>query len=307
LNAVLLAFKELARDRFVSNLCNFDIRQGIEIAQAVLKFPFYPWPDLAHVVYEQYQGVARSSGASLIKFERILDAIVRRCNLLCEPSVPFFDNIFMVDESDHFANSLTKMFILKLCAKRTHSVEEIRGILGGLGHPLTLVDRALQRLLSCNIITSPQGVSLVEHKIREVGSSGTTLCKTYLEVVSCALFYVQGMAYYTPLDASRCSLIPLPSEANEDGRTFAQRVEAAGVLISQVQEDVDGQMRFLADVDGSGADAIRRGFIHYEFSKVLPGVRAGIRKDLKAIQNSGAFANVDWNAILQLFAEPVGK
>jgi hypothetical protein len=296
LDSVLLAFKEREKDLFVAGLANFDLRQGMDMAKAVLQYPFYDWGSLAQIVERQYAAHA-AEGGGLISEKRILDALVRRNNYLCEPSLSFFDNVFMVDESDHYANSLCKLFLLIMVEPMPCSLEKISSVLvKALGHPELMVKRAAATLLNCNIITSPQGVSIEGHNITELDSKETELCRRYLESLCCTLYYVQGMAYCTPMESKYATELPLPKMINEDDRIFADRVRAASILVQQVEADMSRQ------VDYVGQDNERiKAYHSYPFHEVVGRIKAGISRDLIAIQGAGAFPGAPWDELLALF------
>jgi hypothetical protein len=290
--SLLNVFREREKDRYIAQLTNYDIRQGIEIAKAVIQYPFYHWPSLADAVYKQYREKKPQMG-QLVSFERILDAVLRRTNHLCEPKLMFFDNVFMVDDSDHFSNTLCKSYILRMLAKRTHSLDEVLGILGQLGHPETIARAAIQALLDCNVITSPQGVNIEEHGISVLHSQGTTLCDQYLNNVTVTLNYLQTMVYITPLEENRARRVPLPLRVLDDSRTIEDRVEAARILLEQIESDVAEQWDYVKHRNPDTRARCNGYFADYGFDDLVGRIRNKVCSDLEHMLRSGSFARMD--------------
>jgi len=299
--SLLNAFKRSKKHQYISELCNYDIRQGFEIAKAVFGYPFYNWQELAHIVYQQY--TARKVVAEgLVSYERLLDAVIRRNNIIYESKLPFFDNIFMVDNSDHFSNSLCKWFILKIVSKRPHRLDEISGILVDLGHTSSCIQKALQKLLICNIITSPQGVSIEQHRVEELTSEFTTLCERYLEDICVRLFYLQAMAYVTPLRQNFRDQVPLPMKIREDSRTFQDRVRAAKVLLDQIQWDIEEQKWYIEHLNNKDTKYKCQEYMKEYRLEELPGrIKKGVKRDLKNVLRSETFQHIDKQELLEMF------
>jgi len=299
LDSLLMSFRQRKKDKFVARLCNYDLRQGLEVAKAIIQFPFYDWASLATSVWSQYQS-GMSHANQIVTFERLLDAIVRKTNILCEPTLPFFDNVFMVDTSDHYANSLDKLFIMRMLNQRMHSVEELREKLACLGHPDAIVTTALDRLLFCNIVTSPQGISLTEHSVTEVYSHGTSLCSAYLDTICCSLYYVQAMAYYTPLEEPLSQTVPLPAMIGDDDRNLKARVTAASLLIKQLDNDLEKQKAYIAGLRQEECERARRVYAEYGLDESVAKIRRGIRLDLHSIRETRAFPTVKWLSLIHI-------
>lgn len=300
LDGLLMAFRERRKHAYVEMLCNGDLRQGLEMAKAAAEFPFYDWGKFADMVYKQYRR-GHGEAQQLVTVERLIEAIVRRTNRLCEPALPFFDNVFDVDASEHFANSLSKLFILQMLRERTHSVTRVLRNMEVMGHPRHMTELALERLLMCNIVTSPQGISLEGHEVRRVTSKGTSLCNAYSNELSTSLMYVQSMAYVTPLDESLCDTVPLPTQIQDDDRDFEARVEAAAVLVRQIEKDSDAQSAYIQGLKGEENRDAQKVYVEYECCSVVDRIKKGIRADLDAIKYSGKCAGANWMKLSNFF------
>jgi len=300
--SIVNAFEDRKRDTYIAKLTNYDIRQGLEIAKSVIQFPFYPWDVLADSI-EKHYSQNPSGYHSLLSFDRIIDAIVRKTNRLCEVTLPFFDNVFRVDDSDHFANSLCKLYILKFLSKRTFSLKELMAQLMFLGHPEPLINIALESLLKCNIITSPEGIHIEEHNIKTIHSEGTSLCDEYLCILSKKLYYLQGMAYCTPMEYDLCCKIPLPSEIHNDDRTFESRVLAASLLLEQFKRDSESQRNYINGLERRKGKIANLYWEQAKLGDLVEVIRLGLLSDLKNIQDAGGFKALNWANLRKLFGD----
>ncbi|MBD3351787.1 MAG: hypothetical protein GF364_09910 [Candidatus Lokiarchaeota archaeon] len=301
LSSFLNVFKERGRNFYISQFCNYDIRQGLEIAKNIFQYPFYNWKNLIDEIHNQFQNRA-TDFKLLISYEKILEALLRNRNLLCESKVSFFDNIFMVDKSNHFSNSLCKLFILKMLNQRSYSVKDILQILYNFGHPKHIIENAIQRLLLCNIISSPQGIYLKEDHLEIITSDETTLCKKYSEYLPNKLIYLQAMAYMTPLEEKFAEQIPLPSEISDDSRSFKDRVLAAKFLLDQIISDFNKQINYInQNGDEATIEKNMKLFSIYGFNKIIISIKKGVTDDLLNLLRTDTFAIEDQNELTGLF------
>jgi len=312
-SALINQFKDTKIDQFACRLTNFDVRQGIEIAATLFSYPFFDWSHLANASYEQFlkisdgkhipveAAVQDCDAKRLVSNEKVLDALLRKDNHLSAAGLPFFDNVFAVGSGDYFCNSLCKLFILAIIKCGTERIQYVREVLLLLGHKDGTIQKGIQRLLNCNIITSKSGIDLMQHEVMEVSPDDTTLCEYYYMELSRRLFYVQAMAYITPLDERFRDQVPLPSTIDRDDRTFRARVTAAHVLLQQIDADIARQKAYIEGLQDTEVQRRCNAYCQqYDFLNTGRKIKDGIRRDLENIANSGYYRD-GMDELLELF------
>jgi hypothetical protein len=302
LEEVLRCFDEVSTNSFAMDLCNHDLRQGIEAAKHILESPFYPWEAWLELIRKQFDHGkdSRTYGNEFINRDRMIDAIIRQKNILCEPKLRFFDNVFSMgldQGDDHFSSSLCKLFILHMCNVRKHDVDEVVSKLMEFGHPRTLVETAITQLLECNIVVSNQGINLKEDGISGIGSCDTTLCRFYVKELIPRLDYLQGAAYLTPLDDEHYTKFVRCNPDSSVDKMFGSRTLNALLIVDQVFSDLERQWEFVQLNEVS--KKYWEFYTNYKLDAFFNNWLRGIANDVRAVKETTGYLStyVDWGLL----------
>ncbi len=239
----LTVFQETDINISIEKLSNFNIRTSFEIAKCIFKYPFYEANSVDEATKYTLTSVNKES-PKFVSFSRIVDSIVRNENKLCDVTTPILDNLYSVNKSSHFSNTLNKLYTLYLL-QENRDLDEIKEIFLKLDHNKLIVHTTLKDFLEMGIITSHQGNDLENHDIRELSTEDSTLSDIYVNFLFSELYYLQAMAYRTYMDKSILEKFETPRFIGDDNSLFSNRILAAIALVEQFCKDEAKQIRII--------------------------------------------------------------
>jgi hypothetical protein len=277
----------------LDRLTNRDIREQLKMVRGILRSPNYDWLTLA-------DAIAKGHPPKLISQSKILDMLLRGTNAICETQSPvFFLNVFDTGGHRHFANTLNRLYVLRLMKHlEVADVDQIASLLAELGHPPSWTKQSIETMLQSNILISLEGQYLGDDKVRTVYFTfeGSTLATVYSDVLVYELYYLEAMAYQTPCSAEIASRIVLPNEFSYEVGLFANRVSAALQLIRQVHLDEETQMEAVAQSPAAKKVLDDFGLIGIAQEMINRG-----RDQLIRLEESGAYPGLKWGPIHSSF------
>ena len=286
------AFGDMETDLALSKMSNHDLREQLRMVSTIFRSPNFDWLRLVDAV--------ATPSVRHISHDRILDMLLRGTNLLCSTDSPvFFANLFNAGNHQHFANSLNQIYLLNV-VKRLGSdyVDNVVSILADLGHPPAWTLESIEELLQRNVLLSPEGQYLRADQIRQIcfQIEDEPLSEFYTETLPYRLYYMQAMAYQTPMQDKWRRLTPLPKRVGEDVQHFPVRLRAAAALVGQIMDDERRQREAL---EGN----TRSLELHKQYC--LGGIGERMCKEalkqLKRIRDSKIYESLDWGHVLETF------
>jgi hypothetical protein len=278
----------------LDRLTNRDIREQLKMIRTILRSPNYDWLTLG-------DAVVKGQATRPISQSKIVDMLLRGTNAICETQSPdFFLNLFDTGGHRHFANTLNRVYILRLMKYlEVADIDHIASLLAELGHPPCWTKKNIEAMLQANILISLEGQYLGEDKVRTVyfRFEGSTLATVYSDVLIYELYYLQAMAYQTPCHPEFESRIVLPIAFNQDVRLFVDRLGAALQLIRQINRDEETQKETLAQ-----SPAAKKVLVDFGLIGIAAEIIKRTREQLIRLEESGAYAGLYWGLIHSSFS-----
>jgi hypothetical protein len=291
INKWIDVFGKSDTDLELSRMTNDDMREQLRMVKEIFRSPNIDWLKLCDAI--------KSSSSIYISQDKLLDVLIRGNNILCNVESPvFFINLFDSNKYQHFSNTLNRIYILKIMKKnRCEDVQNIAGILAYLGHPQVWTLENIEIMLKRNILNSPEGLYLREDNVKRIyfDMEETYLATFYIDVLINKLYYLQSMAYLTPLSEKWLKILPLPENIGDEIDDFTTRIDAAIALVGQVEDDEKKQKEILTTPKALEI------FKTYQLDNVAQKMKFSIRTQLELIRKQSHLSKLDWDLIINRF------
>ncbi len=285
-------FHLVSVDKLLGELTNYDLREQLRMVEAIFESPSFTWRAVGRA--------KKRATTEIVSADKLLDMLLRGTNVLCRTDSPPFLNIFNAGDHAHYSNSLNIHYILRILLRNTPEyVDNIVAYLADLGHSPAWTRDSLKALLERNVIQSHEGFRLKEHCIREVYMDPfvTPLGYRYVNWLTFRLYYLQAMAYQTPMRADFITQVALPDVFGKEVATFIKRVSSAAALVKQVAYDEKMQLDLAAK--SSAARGVMDRFQLEGFAARLRVEASNQLEDMKVV---GAYPTCDWDKLMAMFS-----